>query len=69
MKRIILVVIFFSFLVCSCSSPKWFLVNSSGIMTYNRHTGVLEVLWEWNEKPNPVATDSLASHVLIEQSN
>lgn len=29
----------------SCT-PQWLLVNSSGIATYNRHTGQVELLWE-----------------------
>lgn len=63
MKRLILVIGIFSCMISSCSNPRWFLVNSSGIMTYNRHTGVLEVLWEWNEKPSPAAADSLQNHI------
>lgn len=32
-------------LATSCA-PRWLLVNSSGIATYNRHSGQVEVLWE-----------------------
>lgn len=32
-------------LATSCT-PQWLLVNSSGIATYNRNTGQVEVLWE-----------------------
>lgn len=56
-------VVFYLFLVCNavtaCAPTRWYLVNSSGIATYNHRTGQLEVLWEWHEKPNPMATDSL----------
>lgn len=31
--------------LCSCG-PKWLVVNSSGIASYNRHTGQFEILWE-----------------------
>jgi len=39
------------FLVCfsmvtSCSPNKFYLVNSEGIFSYNRHTGQLEFMWE-----------------------
>ena len=31
--------------LASCS-PRWLLVNSNGIASYNRHTGQFEILWE-----------------------
>lgn len=40
-------------LVSSCTPHDWFLVNSSGIATYNRTTGQFEVLWE-NVESRPV---------------
>lgn len=30
----------------SCAPREWFLMNSNGIFTYNRHTGQVELLWE-----------------------
>lgn len=30
----------------ACSPVRWLVVNSDGILTYNRHTGQLELLWE-----------------------
>lgn len=42
----ILISIVFVTTLTSCVSPKWFWLSSSGIMTYNRHTGQFEVLWE-----------------------
>lgn len=33
-------------LMATSCSPQWLLVNSSGIATYNRNTGQVEVLWE-----------------------
>lgn len=60
-------VVFYLFLVCiavtACAPTRLYLVNSSGIATYNHRTGQLEVLWEWHEKPNPMATDSLHQKV------
>lgn len=29
----------------SCAPARWYLVNSEGILTYNRHTGQLELMW------------------------
>ena len=36
----------FSFMAMSCSPNKFYLVNSEGIFSYNRHTGQLEFMWE-----------------------
>lgn len=62
-------VVFFLMLACiavtACAPTRWYLVNSSGIATYNHRTGQLEVLWEWAEKPNPMAADSLHQKVHI----
>lgn len=62
-------VVFFLVLACiavtACSPARWYLVNSSGIATYNHRTGQLEVVWEWAEKPNPMAADSIQSKVHI----
>lgn len=30
----------------SCAPNKFYLVNSEGIFTYNRHTGQVELMWE-----------------------
>lgn len=35
-----------SFMAMSCSPNKFYLVNSEGIFSYNRHTGQLEFMWE-----------------------
>lgn len=35
-----------SFMAMSCSPNKFYLVNSEGMFTYNRHTGQLEFMWE-----------------------
>lgn len=43
----------FIFCVCvglfssvGCSSQRWAWLQSNGILTYNKHTGQLEVMWE-----------------------
>ena len=33
-------------LMATSCTPQWLLVNTSGIATYNRSTGQVEVLWE-----------------------
>lgn len=37
----------------SCQSPNFLWCTSSGIVTYNRHTGQFELLWE-NQSSQPV---------------
>lgn len=39
-------VILIAICVLSCSPQKLFFLNSDGIVTYNRHTGQFEMLWE-----------------------
>lgn len=46
-------------LFCSCSPNRWFLINTEGIVTYNRHTGQLEILWSSHEEPNVLNIDTL----------
>ena len=47
MRKIVLSFLFIWVLVLSsCSPNRFFLINSEGILTYNRHTGQLEFMWE-----------------------
>lgn len=46
MKKLVYLSLVGCALMCASCGPKWLLVNSSGIATYNRHTGQIEVLWE-----------------------
>ena len=59
MKKIVLVMALALCVLSSCTPTRWFLVNTNGILTYNRHTGQIEMIWEWNEKPNQVQWDSV----------
>lgn len=43
--------------LCSCAPNKFYLVNSEGIFTYNRHTGQIELMWE--TKTQKVESDTL----------
>ena len=47
MKKFVLGFVFIGFLALSSCTPSRFLViNSEGILTYNRHTGQLEFMWQ-----------------------
>ena len=47
----------------SCSPVRYLLINSNGIMSYNRHTGQFEVLWEHHsvsaDNNQPASIDSI----------
>lgn len=43
----------------SCSPSRWFMINGSGIASYNRHTGQFEVLWEHKETPVEFVHDTI----------
>lgn len=63
MAKVVFFLVLAGISVTACAPARWYLVNSSGIMTYNHRTGQLEVVWEWAEKPNPMATDSIHQKV------
>lgn len=47
MRKFVLGFVFIGVLVLSsCSPNRFFLINSEGILTYNRHTGQLEFMWQ-----------------------
>lgn len=56
MKKVCFAFILISFLLSSCSPSKFFLVDSYGILTYDRMTGKWEVMWEFKTK-QPVSND------------
>lgn len=43
----------------SCSSSRWAWLQSNGILTYNRVTGQLEVMWENAGKAPVVVHDTV----------
>lgn len=45
-KRFAIVAIVVAALVCSCTPHKWFIVNSEGILSYDRNKGTFELLWQ-----------------------
>ena len=48
-----------SFFFQSCQSPNFLWCTSSGIVTYNRHTGQFEMLWENAAKQIEVVHDTV----------
>lgn len=48
-------------LISGCSPTRLFLIDHNGVLTYNRNTGQLEIIWEWRERPNGVERDSVSS--------
>ena len=47
MKKFVLSFVFIGFLVLSsCTPSRFFIINSEGILTYNRHSGQLEFMWQ-----------------------
>lgn len=44
-KRLVIAAIVVAGLVCSCTPHKWFIVNSEGILSYDRNKGTFELLW------------------------
>lgn len=46
MKKLSMLLMVLVGLSLSSCAPKWLLVNSSGVATYNRNTGQVELLWE-----------------------
>lgn len=52
-----LVVVCFSSL--SCTGPKLFWCTSNGIITYNKHTGQFEMLWEQSAQSEKPRVDTI----------
>lgn len=47
MKKFVLSFVFIGLLgLSSCTPSRFFIINSEGILTYNRHTGQLEFMWQ-----------------------
>ena len=45
-RSLVIVAIVVATLVCSCTPQKWFIVNSEGILSYDRNKGTFELLWQ-----------------------
>ena len=47
------------FSTLACSTPNFLWCTSNGIVTYNRHTGQFEMLWENSQKVLDVVHDTV----------
>ena len=47
------------FFLMSCTTPNMVWCTSSGIITYNRHTGQFELLWENQQKQVETVHDTV----------
>lgn len=47
------------FCVTSCQSPNLVWYTSNGILTFNRHTGQFELMWENQGKPVIIKHDTI----------
>ena len=45
-KRLSVVAIVLAAILTSCTPHKWFIVNSEGILSYDRNKGTFELLWQ-----------------------
>lgn len=63
MRKFISILVFSVFMVlfCGCSPAKYFFLSSDGIITYNRHTGQFEMLWESNVSKQSEMADTAVS--------
>lgn len=48
-----------AFFCASCQSPNFLWCTSSGIVTYNRHTGQFEMLWENTGQRSEIVHDTV----------
>lgn len=46
LKRLSVLAIVLACLFASCTPHKWFIVNSEGILSYDRNKGTFELLWQ-----------------------
>lgn len=58
-SSIVLLAILVSLLGTGCSGTRLALCTSNGIITYNRHTGQFEMLWEYSQKNQVVIHDTV----------
>lgn len=45
-KRLVIVAIVVAAILTSCTPHKWFIVNSEGILSYDRNKGTFELIWQ-----------------------
>lgn len=52
-------------LIASCVPNRFYLINSEGLLTYNRHTGQLEFLWNTKAKGGQTDSSSVKNDSII----
>lgn len=65
-KMIVFVLMAVAIMLSSCTGWRYVFCTSYGILTYNRHTGQLEILWEHQSVPVIPKTDSLNAPVILQ---
>lgn len=68
MKKLFQKVIFIfvgGLLIASCVPNRFYLINSEGLLTYNRHTGQLEFLWNTKAKGGQADSSSVKNDSII----
>lgn len=65
-KMIVFVLMAVAIMQSSCTGWRYVFCTSNGILTYNRHTGQLEILWEHKSSPMFHLTDSLREPTILQ---
>lgn len=65
-KKIVFVLMAVAIMLSSCTGWRYVFCTSDGILTYNRHTGQLEILWEHKSMPIINKIDSLRVPVILQ---
>lgn len=63
---IVFVLMAVAIMLSSCTGLRYIFCTSDGILTYNRHTGQLEILWEHQSMPIINKKDSLKIPVILQ---
>lgn len=65
-KMIVFVLMAVAIIMSSCTGWRYVFCTSNGILTYNRHTGQLEILWEHQSIPIIQKTDSMRVPTILQ---
>lgn len=65
-RMIVFVLMAVAITMSSCTGLRYIFCTSDGILTYNRHTGQLEILWEHQSMPIIQKTDSMRVPVILQ---
>lgn len=65
-RMIVFVLMAVAITMSSCTGWRYVFCTSDGILTYNRHTGQLEILWEHKSMPIIQKNDSLRVPMILQ---